>query len=99
MHGAGIGVWGAVDMFAGMTALLIGNRERAVASLQRAVTMNDAVGNVAWGARARRLLAQTIGNDPSTPAAVDPARDAARLTEEAEQKLRAAAMPSTAATI
>jgi hypothetical protein len=61
MHGGGIGVWGAVDLFLGMSLLLRGDLGAASASLREAVAVNDRAGNVPWGARSRRLLS-SIGS-------------------------------------
>ena len=96
MHAAGIGVWGAVDLFMGMASLLADDPEAATEALHQAVEVNDAAGIPAWGARSRRLLARTLCHDrPDEPAA----QFADRLTRAADAALDAAGMPATAGSV
>jgi hypothetical protein len=97
MYCGGIGVWGAVDLFLGMASLVVGDLDAATEALHRAVEVNDASGNPAWGARSRRLLARTISGrdqrgEPS--ASLDD-----RLTTAADAALAAARMPAAAGSV
>ena len=94
MHGGGIGVWGAADLFLGMALLLGGNHDEAGRALRQAVAVNDRAGNPAWGARARRLIARTLqdADRGSTP----PERDGSWWTGAADAAVAAAGMPATA---
>jgi hypothetical protein len=94
MHGGGISVWGAVDLFLAMALLLAGDPHAATEALHQAVKVNDAAANPAWGARARRLLARTVRQQPGAQAFL-----ADRLVQAAAAAIAAAEMPATAGAI
>jgi len=97
MHAAGIGVWGAVDLFLGMASLLAGDVGSAAAALHKAVDVNDAAGIPAWGARSRRLLARTLQDGDQLDEVT--AGSADRLTRAADAALAVAGMPATAGSV
>lgn len=79
-----------------MALLASGDDKQAIGALRKAVTVNDSAGNVAWGARARRLLARTLVKREPQPAAVAEADD---LIRQADAALLAARLPASAASV
>jgi hypothetical protein len=96
MHGGGIGVWGAVDLFLGMATLLTGDVDAASDTLQRAVAVNDRAGNPAWGARSRRLLSRTIAGGGGRSGGSPATESTGSLIKAADAAVATAGMPLTA---